>query len=203
MVNPDRLLVAIQVALQDFFAASSVEEIVAVLQKYPELLEEELDPVFEEVIENARKGGTEAMVEFFTQRHQSIKLIRPKLSQVLAQQRDVNAPPNAIQQALDAEPDTELSAEYIEYTDGLLEPVNAYLHASNLDEVIVVFNKYPELLGESLDYLFESIVTNALKYGENEIAQSTALRHQELKSLRQKLKETILSQEATLSKSKH
>lgn len=195
MVNPNRLLVAIQVALQDFFAASSVEEIVAVLQKYPELLEEELDPVFEEVIENARKKGAEKMVKFFTQRHQSIKLIRPKLSQVLAQQRDVNSPPNAIKQALDA--------EYVEHTDQLLVPVHAYLHATNLDEVIAVFKKYPKLLGEDLDYLFESIVINALQHGENEIAQSTVQQHQELKNLRQQLKETILAQEEALSKSKH
>jgi hypothetical protein len=183
MPNSERLLTAVQT----FLVASNEEEITTAFQEYPELLDEEVDILFEAVIDDAYEQGKEAIMQAFIERYQVLRIVRSKLSKLRAQQQDGDLLKNAIEEALTTEsPGTEF-----------LAPANAFFEASNEEEVGAVFQKYPELLKpEESDHIFEALIENALKYGENDFAKVFTQRFQQLKDIRIKLKEHFAQQYA-------
>ncbi|OQW92266.1 MAG: hypothetical protein BWK79_15025, partial [Beggiatoa sp. IS2] len=180
--------IAIQ-ALLAFLQVSNTEELAVVFLEHPELLEEEIDPVFEEVIEKVRMQGEseQERVQLFMEHHQMLKNARPTLNELIAQHQNENSSKDVLQKALIAAIDTEL----------LLIPARAFLQTSNEEEIGAVFQRYPELLeAEESDHIFEALVENALKYDEDELAKLFAERFQELKDIRMKLKKVIAQQQA-------
>lgn len=183
------LSIAVQMALLAFFEASTPEEELAVFREYPELLDDEMDPIFEEVIENARQGNAPKVMLLFTYRHEMLKLSRAKFRALLAQEPvDPNRPMNAIQRALALE--EELEREYVsKFTKFLSSPAWEYLQTQSWEEAMAVLQKYPELLDESSDPLFESIIEEFRSIGEAEIVKNCTLEHDELKNIRRLARE--------------
>jgi hypothetical protein len=72
MSNPERLVEAANALIQ----MSSPEEIITILRKYPELLSNEINAIFENGIEHARQQGDLEFVEVAEQRYQSLQKIK-------------------------------------------------------------------------------------------------------------------------------
>ncbi len=99
MVDHGRFLAAIQA----FVLSSSLEEIMSVFQKYPELLDENIDSVFEREIINTLERGDTDVARLLEQHYQMLQIARPKIKTSIAQQQALAPFQTLTQQAQAAE----------------------------------------------------------------------------------------------------
>ncbi|OQW93199.1 MAG: hypothetical protein BWK79_12425 [Beggiatoa sp. IS2] len=174
--------------IKAFFYVSDHWELAAVFLKYPELLEEEIDSVFEEMIGAIRDEGKGVSLEnlpILIERHQKLKNVRPILRELIAQQQNENMSKDALQEALAIALDTE----------AFLDVAYAFINASTGEEITAAFVKYPELLeAEETDHIFVALMDSAIKHGDNESAELFAECLQQLKDIRVKLREAVSQQ---------
>lgn len=172
---PDPLKAAFEMALEDFFLASSVEEFFKAITKHPELLDDDMDCFLEDVITNARNAGKESMAQTLEGKYLELKRVRPMLREKWLPQRnaDPSIPKSPIQQALEFNFGSKL--------------VHAYILATTPQELAAAVQEYPELLTEESDSYFEYFSENLSKDSIPEDVELILAKHKELKELRQKL----------------
>lgn len=167
-----------------FLQASNSEELATVFLKYPELLEEVMDLTFEEAIKALRKAGNLENLEYLIDRHRMLKDARPAMKNLIAQRGKMSE--KDFHKSLVVTLDTEIFSTI----------VRIFLQASTGEEMAAVLAKYPGLFNEKeSDPFFESLISNAIKQGENESAELFAKRFQQLKEMRPQLKQSALESE--------
>jgi len=141
MANTERLLAAIQAFLQ----VSNDEGLTIVFQKYPELLDENIDSVLVALITNNRKQGETELTRILEQCHQKLKKVRSEFKEFITYQ-------TTIQQAQIAE------QRYLN---------NGNNDVSALDEAIQIWERllhHPNFASTKVEYRLVIVNNSAITY---------------------------------------
>jgi len=147
-------------AVSAFLQALNQEKMTVVIQQYPELLEEEINVVFKKFIEGARENYGLKIAAFIEQRYQALQDIHQHFKE-------------------------KLSA----YSEHLIEAANSFLQTSNAEEMLIVFQQYPELLEEEINVIFENAIDNTRKNNELEAVNIFEQRYQALRMIQQEFQQ--------------